>query len=639
MPVPEETAQIEERCTAAGCGGGCAGEGADEGARQRQIEEIESVVIRFVGDSGDGMQLAGSEFSKAIAKAGHDFATHPDYPSEIRAPTGTLFGVSGYQIQYASREVFTSGDAPDVLVAMNPAALKTNLSDVKRGGMIIANAGAFTDANLAKAGYASSPLADGSLDGYRLFKIDISELTAAALRECGLSKKEVGRCKNYFALGLMLCLYGRPIEKEIADIQDKFSKKPQFAEANILALRAGFGYADATEMFLTTYQVRDSDARPGRYRSITGNHAAALGFVAASELSGVQLFLGSYPITPATDILHELSALKHFNITTFQAEDEIAGICSTIGAAYGGSLGLTTTSGPGMALKTEALGLAVMLELPLVVVNVQRGGPSTGLPTKIEQSDLLQALYGRNGECPIPVIAAHSPADCFDAALEAFRIAVKYMTPVVLLTDGGIGNAAEPWLIPDVGDLPKLDVKYRTDAEKYQPYARDENLARAWVRPGTPGMEHRIGGLEKDFLTGDISHDPLNHQRMVEVRAAKVAGIAAALPPLQVEGQEKADLLVVGWGSTYGSIAQAREKAAAEGRSVAHVHLRHLNPMPSDLGEILGRYKNVLVPELNLGQLSKLLRERYLLEVVPLNKVQGKPFKVSEIYDRIVELC
>jgi len=607
-------------------------------ARARAVEALDSVVIRFVGDSGDGMQLTGSEFSKAVAKAGHGFATHPDYPSEIRAPTGTLFGVSGYQIQYGSRQVFTSGDAPDALVAMNPAALKTNLADVKHGGIIIANTGAFADTNLAKAGYTSNPLEDGSLDGYRLFKIDISALTAAALRDSGLSKKEVGRCKNYFALGLMLCLYGRPIEDEIADVYEKFAKKPEFADANVNALRAGFAYADAAEIFAATYQVREAAATPGVYRSITGNHAAALGFVAASESSGVGLFLGSYPITPATDILHELSALKHFDVTTYQAEDEIAGICSTIGAAYGGALGLTTTSGPGMALKTEAMGLAVMLELPLVIVNVQRGGPSTGLPTKIEQSDLLQAIYGRNGECPIPVIAARSPADCFDCAIEAFRIAVKYMTPVILLTDGGIANAAEPWRIPDVASLPKVEVSYRTDPEGFQPYARDENLARPWVRPGTPGMEHRVGGLEKDFLSGNISHDPLNHQRMVEVRAAKVAGTAQDIPPTTVEGPASGDLLVIGWGSTYGTIAQAREKAEADGRSVAHVHLRHLNPLPPDLGELLGRYKTVLVPELNMGQLSKLLRERYLREVVPLNKVQGKPFKVSEIHDRILEL-
>ena len=613
--------------------------GGRRGAPPRPVEELDSVTIRFVGDSGDGMQLTGNEFSRAIAKAGHDFATHPDYPSEIRAPTGTLFGVSGYQIQFASRPVFTSGDAPDVLVAMNPAALKTNLSDVKRGGTIIVNSGAFTDGNLAKAGYTSNPLDDGSLGDYRVYKIDISELTAQALKDSGLSKKEVGRCKNYYALGLMLSLYSRPLDKEEEDIRRKFAKKPEIAEANVRALRAGYAYADATEMFITGYKVRSADIAPGTYRSLTGNHAAALGFVAASELAGVPLFLGSYPITPATDILHELSALKHFNVTTFQAEDEIAGICSAIGAAYGGVLGMTSTSGPGMALKTEALGLAVMLELPLVVVNVQRGGPSTGLPTKIEQADLLQAVYGRNGECPIPVIAAHSPADCFDCAIEAFRVAVKYMTPVIFLSDGGIGNAAEPWRIPDPAALPKLEVKFRTDPDGFQAYARDANLARAWVRPGTPGMEHCVGGLEKDFLTGNISHDPLNHQRMVEVRAAKVAGIAKDIPPLHVAGPAEGDLLVVGWGSTYGAIVQACEQAAAAGYAVAHIHLRYLNPLPPDLGDIMKRYRKVLVPELNLGQLSRLLRERYLIAVEQLNKVQGKPFKVSEIHDRIIELC
>jgi 2-oxoglutarate ferredoxin oxidoreductase subunit alpha len=585
------------------------------------------------------MQLTGNAFSRAIAKAGHDFATHPDYPSEIRAPTGTMFGVSGYQIQFSSAQVFTSGDTPDVLVAMNPAALKANLVDVKHGGTIIANSGAFTENNLHKAGYQSNPLEDGSLTDFRTYRIDISGLTAQALQDSGLSNKEIGRCKNYYALGLMLCLYGRSLEPEEENIRAKFARKPEIAAANLTALRAGYAYAESTEMFVTTYQVRAADIKPGKYRNLTGNHAAALGFVAASQLSKVPLFLGSYPITPATDILHELSGLKHYNVTTFQAEDEIAAICSAIGASYGGMLGMSTTSGPGMALKTEALGLAVMLELPLVVVNVQRGGPSTGLPTKTEQSDLLQAVYGRNGECPIPVIASRSPADCFDCAIEAFRIAVKYMTPVILLSDGGMGNAAEPWRIPDPANFAPFEVSFRTNPEGFQAYARDENLARAWVRPGTPGMEHRVGSLEKDFLTGNISHDSLNHQRMVEVRAAKVAGIAKDIPPSVVEGPLSGDVLIVGWGSTYGSIVQAREQAENAGKAVAHVHLRHLNPLPADLGHILCRYKTILVPELNLGQLSRLLREHYLREVVPLSKVQGKPFKVSEIYDRIMELC
>lgn len=607
-------------------------------AALRRVEEVDRVVIRFVGDSGDGMQLTGNEFSRAIARAGNDFATHPDYPSEIRAPTGTLFGVSGFQIQFSSGPVFTSGDAPDVLVAMNPAALKTNLAELARGSVLLVNSGAFTTANLARAGYPANPLEDGSLDGYRLIAVDISALTAKALAGSGLSKKEADRCKNYFALGLMLCLFGRPLEAEIADVAARFAKNPRFADANVLALRAGYGFAEASELFATTFEVRAAPPEAGTYRSITGNLAAALGFVAASELSATPLFLGSYPITPATDILHELMTLRNFQVTTFQAEDEIAGICSAIGAAWGGHLALTTTSGPGMALKTEALGLATMLELPLVIVNVQRAGPSTGLPTKTEQSDLLQALYGRHGECPIPVIAARSPADCFDAAIEACRIAVKYMTPVILLSDGGIANAAEPWRIPDVASLPKIDVHYRRDPQGFAPYARDENLARAWVPPGTPGMEHRIGGLEKDFLSGNLSHDPKNHQRMVEVRAAKVAGIAADLPPLAVDGPSSGDVLVVGWGGTWGAIAEARRQAEAAGAKVAHLHLTHLNPLPPDLGDILARYRTILVPELNLGQLSKLLRERFLRAVVPMNKVQGRPFRVAEIVDKISQL-
>jgi len=604
----------------------------------RPVEELESVVIRFAGDSGDGMQLAGDEFSKAVASSGHDFATHPDYPSEIRAPVGTLFGVSGYQLQFSSHEVFTSGDAADVLVAMNPAALRVNLADVKYGGMVIVNTGAFTESNLVKAGYATSPLDDDSLAHYRVFPIDITAQTTNALRESGLSKKEVARCRNYFALGLMLWLYHRPLEDEIADIERKFAKAPELAAANVQALRAGYNYGDTTELFPVTYDVKPAPIQPGVYRSVTGNQATALGFVAASELTGLRLFLGSYPITPASDILHTLAALRHFDVTTFQAEDEIAGICSAIGASFGGALGLTTTSGPGMALKTEAIGLAVMTELPLVIVNVQRGGPSTGLPTKIEQADLLQAVFGRNGECPVPVIAARSPADCFDCALEAVRLATQYMTPVILLSDGGIANSSEPWRVPAVTDLPELEVTFRTDPDNYHVYDRNDRLARAWVRPGTPGMEHRIGGLEKDAVTGDLSGDPRNHQRMVELRAAKVAGIAGELPPLAIHGSPSGDLLLVSWGSTWGAVAQAVERAVAEGLAVGHVHLRHLNPFPSDLGALLRQYRQVLVPELNLGQLALLLRARYLVDVQQLDKVQGRPFKVSEIHERIREL-
>ena len=633
VPVPAEKRQADEH-------GNDAVSGDQTKPRNRSIEELDSVIIRFAGDSGDGVQLTGSQFSQVVAKAGHDFVTHPDYPAEIRAPAGTLFGVSGYQIQFSSHPVFTSGDAPDVLVAMNPAALKVNLPDLKRGGCVIANTDAFGEANLRKAGYETNPLEDGSLERYRVFPIDISQLTVSALKDSGLSRKDAARCKNYCALGLMLYLYSRPIEKEIESIRRKFAKVPTIAEANVTALKAGYAYAEATELFDTTYQVKPMvELKPGRYRSVTGNMALALGFITASELSGLKLFLGSYPITPASDILHELSALRHFNVTTFQAEDEIAGICSAIGAAYGGALGLTTTSGPGMALKTEAIGLAVMTELPLVVIDVQRGGPSTGLPTKIEQSDLLQAVYGRNGECPVPVIAVNSPADCFECAIEAFRIAVKYMTPVILLSDGGIANAAEPWRIPDGAELPEFNVTFRTDTEGYQAYARNESLARAWVRPGTPGLEHRIGGLEKDFLTGDVSAEPHNHQKMVEVRAAKVAGIDADIPPVQVEGDADAALLVVGWGSTYGAIAQALKLAKQNSHKVAHVHLRHLNPFPRDLGDVLKRYRRILVPELNLGQLAQLLRSRFLVDVVELHKVQGKPFTVSEIYEKLVELA
>ena len=603
------------------------------------VEELESVVIRFAGDSGDGMQLAGDEFSRSVATAGHGFATRPEYPSEIRAPVGTLFGVSGYQIQYSSHEVFTPGDAADVLVAMNPAALRLSLPEVKSGGMIIANAGAFTEANLAKAGYAVNPLIDDSLVHYRVFPVDISGLTTQALAGSGLSKKEIGRSRNYFALGLALWLHHRPIEDEIADIERRFAGRPEVAAANVAVLRAGYAYGDNTEIFPVTYRVRPAPVEPGQYRSITGNQALALGFVAASELSGLRLFLGSYPITPASDIFHTLAALRHYNVVTFQAEDEIAGVCSAIGAAFGGALALTTTSGPGMALKTEAIGLAVMTELPLVIVNVQRGGPSTGLPTRVEQSDLLQAVYGRHGECPLPVLAARSSPDCFDCAIEAFRIAVKYMTPVILLSDGGIGNSSEPWRIPAPETLPPFAVGFRTDPEDFHPYQRDENLARPWARPGTPGLEHRLGGLEKDFLSGNISSDPANHQRMVETRAAKVARVARDIPPIVVHGAQSGELLVVGWGSTYGAIEQAVSQAHGQGVSVGHLHLRHLNPFPSDLETVLRRFRRVLVPELNLGQLSRLLRERYLLDVLQLDKVQGRPFTVAEVYQRIQEVA
>ena len=522
---------------------------------------------------------------------------------------------------------------------MNPAALKTNLGDLLPNGILIVNTGAFNELNLQKAGYAKSPLEDGSLSQYQLFKVDITKLTALALEGSGLSSKEIGRCKNMFALGMMCWMYGRPTERTIEGLRQKFAKVPAVAEANIKALKTGFNYGETTEIFTHKYEVKPAKLPPGQYRNITGNQAAALGFVAAAHESGVRLWLGSYPITPASDILHELSSYKNFDILTFQAEDEIAGVCSAIGASFGGSLALTTSSGPGIALKTEAMGLAVMLELPLVVCDVQRGGPSTGLPTKTEQADLLQVMFGRNSESPLPVLASSTPGDCFETAYEAFRIAVKYMTPVVFLTDGYLANGSEPWLIPDVKKLAKIEVKYRTDPDGFYPYLRDpETLARPWAIPGTPGLEHRVGGIEKDFTTGNVSYDPMNHERMVRIRAAKVAGIAKELPPTQIFGKPTGDLLIVGWGGTFGALHQATENLQAAGKSVSHVHLRYLNPLPSDLGDILRRFKRVMVPELNLGQLSKLLRADYLVDCVGLNKIQGKPFKVAEVVHRAQEL-
>ncbi len=603
-------------------------------------EEVETVTIRFCGDSGDGMQLTGTEFTKSTAIAGNDLATFPDYPAEIRAPAGTLPGVSGFQIHFSSRDIYTPGDAPDVLVAMNPAALKTNLPDLVAGGVLIVNKDAFSDVNLQKAGYGQNPLDDESLARkYRFFKVDISGLTERALAGSGLTSKEVALCKNMFALGLMFWMYGRPMEATIAGIRRKFAKKPQIAEANVKVIHAGFNYGETAEMFAHKYEVKPARLPPGRYRNVTGNQATALGLAAAAQKAGVRLFLGSYPITPASDILHELSYLKNYGVTTFQAEDEIAGIGSAIGAAYGGALAVTTTSGPGMALKTEAMGLAIMLELPLVIIDVQRGGPSTGLPTKTEQADLLQAVYGRNSEAPLPVIAASSPADCFGAAYEAFRIAVQYMTPVILLTDGYLGNGSEPWLIPNVEKLRPIEVKYRRDPEGFQPYARDpKTLARPWVIPGTPGLEHRIGGLEKDFTTGSVSYDPQNHERMVRIRAEKVAGIAKGLAPTEVFGKPEGDLLVVGWGGTYGALHQAAEQLQAKGNRVSHLHLRYLNPLPPDVGDILRRFRHVLVAELNLGQLAKILRATYLVDAASYNKIQGKPFKIAEIVNRCREI-
>jgi len=603
------------------------------------VEDLDAVTVRFCGDSGDGMQLTGTEFTKASALAGNDLATFPDYPAEIRAPAGTLPGVSGFQIQFSSHEILTPGDAPDVLVAMNPAALKTNLADLVPNGILIVNSGAFNEQNLQKAGYPHNPLEDESLKGYRLYKVDISKITAIAPEGSGLSTKEIGRSKNMFALGMMFWMYSRPMDQTVDWLRGKFAKTPAIAEANVKVLKAGFHFGETTEIFTHKYEVKPAKLAPARYRNITGNQAAALGFVAAAQQSGVRLFLGSYPITPASDILHELSVYKNFGVMTFQAEDEIAGLCSAIGASFGGCLALTTSSGPGIALKGEAMGMATMLELPVVICNIQRGGPSTGLPTKTEQADLLQALYGRNGECPIPVIASSTPGDCFYTAIEAFRIAVKYMTPVLFLSDGYLANGSEPWPIPSVDSLPKIDVTYRTEAEGFFPYLRDEKtLARPWATPGTPGLEHRVGGLEKDYVTGNVSYDPINHERQVRVRAAKVDRIAQEIPPIQVNGESTGDVLVVGWGGTYGAITQAVDQMRLKGKSVSSVHLRYLNPLPSDLGAVLKRFKKVLVPELNLGQLIKVLRATYLVDCIGFNKIQGKPFKVAELVSKISEV-
>jgi 2-oxoglutarate ferredoxin oxidoreductase subunit alpha len=602
-------------------------------AALKPVQEIPAVTIRFVGDSGDGMQLTGVEFTRATAIAGNDLQTFPDYPAEIRAPAGTVLGVSGFQIHFSSETVFTPGDQPDVLVAMNPAALKANLKDLVKGGTLILNTGAFNETNLQKAGYAASPLLDGSLDHYKRHDVNITSLTELALKETGLSSKEIGRAKNMFALGMMLWMYGRPTEPTERYLKEKFGSKPEILLGNEKALKAGFNYGETAELFANTYSVKRAAISPGTYRNITGNEATAWGILAACRLSGLPGFLGSYPITPATDILHELARHKNFGFTTFQAEDEIAAMCSAIGAAFGGTLAFTTTSGPGVALKQEAIGLALMTELPVVIVNVQRGGPSTGLPTKTEQADLLQALYGRNGESPVPIIAGSSPSDCFEAVIEASRIAVKYMTPVFFLSDGYIANGQEPWLIPDVEALQPFPVKFRTDPQGFFVYQRQQDtLAREWVRPGTAGLEHRIGGLEKDQLTGAVSYDADNHEAMVRTRAEKVAGIAREIPPTVVHGDAGGgDLLVVGWGGTHGAIHQAVEKLRAQGKKVSSIHLRYLNPLPPDLGTLLKRFKQVVVPELNLGQLVKVLRASYLVDAKSINKVQGKPFKVSEL--------
>ena len=607
--------------------------------RERKREIRDQAVIRFCGDSGDGMQITGSQFTNTVALYGNDLATLPDYPAEIRAPAGTLPGVSGFQVHFSSSDVYTPGDSVDALIAMNPAALKMNLADLKPNGILIVNLNDFGETDLRKAQMTANPLEDHSLDAFRLFTVELTKLTRAALKELGLDNKTVDRCKNFFALGMCYWLYNRSMDGTIRWIEDKFKSKPVLVEANRLAMQAGYSYCEATEAFQISYEIPPAKLKPGVYRNISGNTALAMGFVAASQKAGITLFLGSYPITPASDILHELSTYKNFGVITFQAEDEIAAITSAIGAAYAGALGITSTSGPGMALKTEALGLAVAVELPLVICDVQRGGPSTGLPTKTEQADLLQALYGRNSEAPIPVLAPSSPGDCFWIALEASRIAIKYMVPVIILSDGYLANGAEPWPIPSLLDLPEIPVHFEKNPEGFQPYSRNpDTLARPWAIPGTPGLEHRIGGIEKQDITGNVNYEPLNHERMVRLRAAKVAAIVQDVPDVVPVGDPSGDLLIVAWGSTLGPITAALKSERAKGHRIGHVHLRHLNPLPKNLGEVLGRYDRILVPEMNMGQLVMVLRAKYLVDAQGYNKIQGKPFKQSEIEQKIEEM-
>jgi 2-oxoglutarate ferredoxin oxidoreductase subunit alpha len=620
-------------------------------SRRVATEELSSATIRLAGDSGDGMQLAGTQFTHTSALLGNDISTLPDFPAEIRAPAGTLAGVSGFQIHFSSTEIHTPGDQLNTLVAMNPAALKTNLKDLEPGGILLVNKDAFQTGDLHKAGYEKSPLEDGSLKGYRLIAAPITTLNREAVKDLKLSPREADRCRNFFALGLVYWLYERSLDPTLRWIAAKFAKNPGVQEANTRALKAGYNYGETTETMPVHYRVAKADIPPGRYRKITGNEALALGLVAASQTANLPLFYASYPITPASDILHQLSELKRYGVRTFQAEDEIAAIGAAIGAAFGGSLGVTATSGPGICLKSEAIGLAVMTELPVVVIDVQRGGPSTGLPTKTEQADLLQAMFGRNGECPAAIIAPCSPADCFEMAMEAVRLAVGFMTPVFLLSDGYLANGAEPWLIPAVEKLKKIPVRFATAPNAdgnghgsanghpvFLPYKRDSRLVRPWAIPGTVGLEHRIGGLEKEDGTGNVSYDPANHERMVKIRAQKIANIANEIPELSVMGPAEGDLLVCGWGGTYGSIVTAVQRAQRKGLKVAHAHFRYLNPMPRNTAAVLKRYKKILVPELNRGQLRLLLRGEFLVDAVGLNKIQGRPFLVSEIESKIEEV-
>jgi 2-oxoglutarate ferredoxin oxidoreductase subunit alpha len=611
----------------------------------RKQEVLQDVVIKFSGDSGDGMQLTGSQFTNNTALLGIDLATFPDFPAEIRAPQGTLPGVSGYQLRFSSDRVFTPGDACDVLVAMNAAALKVNLKALKKGCKIIANTDGFDAKNLRLANYPEgiNPLEDGSLTNYEVFKMDVTKMTREVLKDVTLGMKEKDRAKNMFVLGFLYWMYGRDMENTIQFIKEKFSKKPDIMNSNIAVLQAGYNYGDTTETFTTTYSVERAKMEPGSYRSIMGNQALSLGLIAASQRSGLPLFLGSYPITPASDILHDLSKYKNFGVRTFQAEDEIAAITSAIGASYGGSLGITTSSGPGIALKGEAMGLAVMLEIPLLVINIQRGGPSTGLPTKTEQSDLMQAYYGRNGECSMPILSASTPADCFDAIYEAVRISIQHMTPVIFLSDGYIANGAEPWRYPQSKDLPAIEVKFKTaldeGEEKYKPYARDQKLARPWAVPGTPGLEHRIGGLEKQNITGNVNYEPENHQLMVKLRQEKVDKIAEYIPEQKLDsGPAKGKILVLGWGSTYGAIKSAVAELQARGEAVSHAHLRYVRPFPRNLGAIIKNFDQVLIPEINNGQLIKIIRDTYLVDAKGYNKIMGVPITKTELVLCLVEM-
>lgn len=609
---------------------------------QNRVErhELDRVVIRFAGDSGDGMQLTGDRFTSVSAFFGNDLATLPDFPAEIRAPAGTIAGVSAFQIHFSDHDILTPGDQPGVLVAMNPAALKANIADLLPGGLLIANTDSFDDRNLEKVGYSSNPLHDGSLGGYQIYEIAMTSMTLDAVKELGLNKKDAERAKNMFALGVLCWMYSRPLEPTIEWLEKKFAKKPAIGAANVAALKAGHAFGETAE--LTAFEVKPATLAPGSYRRITGNQALAFGLIAASVQSKLPLFLGSYPITPASDILHELSRHKNFGVRTVQAEDEIAAVGMALGAAFGGHLGVTTTSGPGLDLKSETLGLAISLELPLIVIDIQRGGPSTGLPTKTEQSDLLHAMYGRHGEAPLPIVAAYSPASCFWAAIESARIAIKYMTPVILLSDGYLANGAEPWRLPAIGKLPDITVRYASQPNvggEFWPYLRDDTtLARPWAIPGTSGLEHRVGGLEKADGTGNISYDPQNHELMTFLRAAKIKAIEDDVDPVEWDGDEEANVLVLGWGSTYGAIGAACRRIRARGKKIARAHIKHLNPFPRNLREVLDRFDKIVIPEMNTGQLAHLIRAEYLIETISINKVQGLPFRAAELEAKLLEL-